>query len=187
MSALSMNQFFNMGRIGADAADLTQKSQMNNRYSDYCVTNYFLDDPKRDHVHFATSQPNIMNNANNGINPGVIDTESHLLLKREQERNLEKLHLMQRPFLTVPYLGRGTVDPVIESQLMQGEMVSQFKSTSTIMDKSFMDYRMIPEEASKPDLRRVEEDGLDWTRGGILSREMAIDGTFIQSRPANKL
>lgn len=182
-----INQFFNMGRIGMDSAEFSQRSLVNNRYSDYTTANYFLDDPKRDHVHFATNQPNIMNNANNGINPGVVDVESHLFLKREQERSLEKLHLLQRPFLTVPYLGRGTVDPLIESQLMQGEMVSQFKSTGTIMDKSFMDYTMTPSEASRPEMRRVEEDGLDWTRGGILSREMAIDGTFVQSRPANKL
>ncbi len=185
--ATPLNQFFNMGRIGMDSADFSQKSLMNNRFSEYSTANFFLDDPKRDHVHFATSQPNIMNNANNGINPGVVDAESHLLLKREQERSLEKLHLLQRPFLTVPYLGRGTVDPLIESQLRQGEMVSQFKSVNTIMDKSFMDYTMTPTEASRPELRHVEEDGLDWTRGGILSREMAMDGTFVQSRPANKL
>jgi hypothetical protein len=111
---------------------------MNNRFSEYTTSNYFLDDPKRDHVHFATSQPNIMNNANNGINPGVVDVESNLLLKREQERSLEKLHLLQRPFLTVPYLGRGTVDPVIESQLRQGEMISQFKSVNTIRIPQFV-------------------------------------------------
>lgn len=185
--ATPINQFFNMGRIGMDSADFSQRSLVNNRFADYTTANYFLDDPNRDHVHFATSQPNIMNNANNGINPDVIDVESNLFLKREQERSLEKLHLLQRPFLTVPYLGRGTVDTTIESQLMQGEMVSQFKSTGTIMNNSFMDYTMTPVEAHRPNMQGVEEDGLDWTRGGILSREMAIDGTFVQSRPANKL
>jgi hypothetical protein len=89
-------------------------------------------------INFASSQPSmIMNGASkgDGINGSIIDIDSLLTVSQEQARALEKLTLQQRPFLTVPYLGRGSCDPVVESQLQQGEEVHDKKSTSTIMEK----------------------------------------------------
>lgn len=49
---------------------------------------------------------------------------------------------MERPFVTVPYLCRGSCDPVLESLIQQGEMIHDKKSVSTIMDKSFGNYSL---------------------------------------------
>ena len=40
--------------------------------------------------------------------------------------------------MTVPYLGRGSCDPTIESQLLQGETVRGKKSVSTVMELSLI-------------------------------------------------
>jgi hypothetical protein len=94
----------------------------------------------------------------------------------EQERPLEKLMLTPRPFVTVPYLGRGSCDPVLESQLQQGELVSDKKSVSTVMEKSFSGYTMYPtdsvmEERVKNPEFVVQEAALDgWVRGGQATR-----------------
>jgi hypothetical protein len=173
-----------MGRIGTDITDQTQQNLFNSRSTDYMLSNYFSEIKSDNHVNFATSQPT-MNFAGiargNGLNGDIIDYESYLTLKVSQDRHYEKLQLIERPFLTIPYLGRGSRDPALESQLQQGEIVSDKKSVSTIMDKSFADYALYPtdnnmnERVQNPAFT-VEEAALDgWIRGGKATREMSSD------------
>jgi len=167
--------FNNMGRIGLDATDLTQRNMHNTRFSNYMLSEFFSDKTTNSQVKFATQQPTMMVSGT-GIASSVIDVNSMLTLKSEQERPLEKLMLHPRPFLTVPYLGRGSCDPTLESQLQQGEIVSDKKSVSTIMEQSFSNYVMYPtdtnmEERVKNPAFTVEEAALNgWVRGGQSSR-----------------
>ena len=127
----------------------------------------------------------------NGVNATVVDDESVLLLKTEQQRALEKLQLFERPFKTVPYLGRGSCDPALESQLQQGELSSDKKSVSTIMEKSFADYSLYPtddkmKERINDPSTSVEESALDgWIRGGASTREMSNDDVMKNSNRPN--
>jgi hypothetical protein len=194
MSTMSNFMFNNLGRLDADPTDNSQHNLQNTRFANYILSSYFSESLSNTHLQFATAQPAIMVDGNNGtgVNPYVIDIDSALLMKNEQERSLEKLQLMQRPFLTVPYLGRGSCDPSIESQLQQGEVVSDKKSVSTVMNKSFMGYTLYPTD-SKMDERvknpsyTVEESALDgWVRGGVSSREISKDSSFVNGRPTDK-
>jgi len=128
-----------------------------------------------------------------GIAAGAIDDDSRLLIKTEQERSLEKLQLMQRPFLTVPYLGRGSCDPTLELQLQMGEVVADKKSVSTVMEKSFMGYTLYPTDSKMEDqvnnaANTVEEAAMSgWVRGGVSTRDMATDQNFSNNyRPTDK-
>ena len=112
-------------------------------------------------------------------------------MKVEQSRALEKLQLFERTFRTVPYLGRGSVDPALESQLQQGELASDKKSVSTIMEKSFEDYSLYPTDSQMKERvtdpsHTVEEAALDgWIRGGASTREMSMNETMKQNnRPS---
>ena len=134
------------------------------------------------HVNFATNQPAVMFSGiarGTGLIGSAVEAESILKLKTEQDHAVEKLQLFQRPFATVPYLGRGSCDPTIESQLLLGEMVSDKKSASTIMDKSFAKYALYPTDKKMEDrvtnaANNVEEAALDgWVRGGMTTREMS--------------
>jgi hypothetical protein len=148
------------------------------------LSNYFSDKSSNNHVNFATKQPAVMFSGithGSGLISSAIDAESILKLKTEQDHAVEKLQLFQRPFLTVPFLGRGSCDPALESQLLLGEMVSDKKSASTIMDKSFAQYALYPtdkkmEERVNNAANTVEEAALDgWVRGGMTTREMSTD------------
>jgi hypothetical protein len=181
MSSVNSFMFNNTGRIGMDVTDNTQQTMYNTRINNYTLSNYFSESASDSHVRFATSQPTVSFNAVNGgssVGGSVVDFESLLHLKIENERPLEKLQLMQRPFLTVPYLGRGSCDPALESQLQQGELVSDKKSVSTVMEKSFMNYSMYPVDNIMKDrvnnpANNVEEAALEgWVRGGMSGREM---------------
>ena len=183
---MSDYSFFNMGRIGADAVDHTQRNIYNTRFANYTLSNFVAENQSNAHVDFATAQPNVMFSgvSGTGLYSAGVDVDSQLSLKKTSERSLEKLQLNERPFLTVPYLGKGSCNPVLETQLLQGEPSHDVKSVSTIMTKSFMDYSLYPtdsqmeEQVSNP-AHTIQEAALDgWVRGGILTRELAGDVDF---------
>jgi hypothetical protein len=113
-----------------------------------------------------------------GIGGSLIDADSRVIIKNTQERPVEKLQLFSRPFVTVPYLGRGSVDAVLESQLQQGEPIHDKKSISTIMDKSFFNYTQFPlddqmQNRVNDTKNTVEESALTgWVRGGMATRDI---------------
>jgi hypothetical protein len=178
--------FFNMGRIGADPVDNTQRNIYNTRFANYTLSNFFSENASDTHVNFATAQPNVMFTgvAGVGVNSNFVDVDSLIRLNQTKERSLEKLQLNARPFLTVPYLGKGSCNPVLESQLIQGENSNEKKSVSSIMSKSFMEYSLYPtddkmkEQVDNP-AHTIQEMALDgWVRGGMLTRELAGDADF---------
>jgi len=169
--------FNSMGRIGIDITDQTAQNLHNTRFGNYMVANYFSDSTTGQQVQFATQQPNIMMNAKSGVASGAIDQYSFLLQNTDSERPLEKLSLNERLFRTVPYLGRGSGDPTLESQLLQGETVSDKKSVATVSEMTYMNHANFP---MMDDLKSrignpaysIEESALDgWTRGGASARD----------------
>ena len=189
---MSDYSFYNMARIGAEEVDNSQRNLSNTRFSGYMLSNYFAEPSMGSHVDFATQQPlmSFSNRSGAGLSGHLVDTDSLLTIKRENARSLEKLSLNQRPFLTVPFLGRGSCDPLLEAQMMQGENSRDKKSVSTIMTKNFMEHTMYPvddEMGKKLGDGAIQEAALDgWIRGGVLTREMSKDGAFSkQTRPTH--
>jgi len=196
MSTMSNFMFNNLGRIDADSTDKSQHNLQNVRFANYQLSSYFSETLSNSHIQFATSQLGMMVDGSigaAGFSPSIVDTDSALIINKEQERSLDKLVLAQRPFLTVPYLGRGSCDPSLESQLQQGENVSDKKSVSTIMNKSFMGYTLYPTDdnminhVNNP-AYTVEEAALGgWVRGGSSTRDIYTDANFSKnSRPTDR-
>jgi hypothetical protein len=195
MSSANNFSFYNLDRIEDDKTCESQRTAQNTRYSSYTTSNFFSELPSDSHVQFATSQPAIVpdGNSGSGVGGNNVESESSLLLKTEQERHLGKLSLMSRPYATVPFLGRGSVDPALESQLLEGEQAKDKKSVSTVMSKSFMGYTMYPTDSNMEDRVHntkytVEESASNtWIRGGADTRGMAQDTGLAQNnRSTNK-
>jgi len=181
MASLSPYTFNNTARIGADSTDQSQRNGANTHYANYMLTDHFSSTLSDHHVQFAMQQPTMNFNGlanGNGIHNAAVDKESVLKLQPTEDRPLEKLQLFSRPFVTVPYLGRGSCDPALESQLQQGEPVTEKKSVSTIMEKSFGAYSLYPTDSKmenqvKDASHTVEEAAMEgWVRGGMSTREM---------------
>lgn len=196
MSFTSDYYFNSMGRIGMDVTDNTQINLQNTRFCNYMLSDYFSNNLTDAHVKFATQQPTTMFTGlatGHGLNGNIVDVDSLLMIKKEQDRPLEKLQLMQRPFATVPYLGRGSCDTTLELQLLHGDTVHDKKSTSTIMSQSFMGYTLYPTDAKMEErvsnpANTVEESALDgWVRGGMATREMMNDPKMSNSHRPNNL
>lgn len=189
MSSLYTYEFNRNGRIGNDFTDRTQRNIMNTQFSDYTLSNPFVDGQSGpDHVQFALSQPAVMyrgvvGGGSGGIMGTNVDTDTALTMNPNERncRSLEKLCLQTRPFLTVPYLGRGSCDPSLESQLQQGEYFEHKKSINTISEQTFMNHSMYPliddikNTVTNPQFL-IQEAALDgWVRGGSNTRNAMYD------------
>ena len=167
-----MADFYNIDRVGYD---MTQRNTLNVRSANYITDNLFSENLSDAHVQFATSAPTVMfrGSLGGGLPGAAIDTDTRLVIKSGQNRSLEKLQLNQRPFLTVPYLGRGAINPDIETQLQQGQNSSDKKSEMPSVEQANDDYPMndgLRERIGNP-AYSVEEAALaGWVRGGKTTR-----------------
>ena len=173
--------FNNLGRMGTDLTHKSQDAVHNTRFANHMLAEYSSSNASDSHVKFASKFPtmNFFGNVHGpGLNANIVDDNSELTVNQTQTRELEKLQLIHRPFATVPYLGRGSVDPILETQMLQGENSNEKKSISTVMEQSFSDLATQPitsrmkNRVQNPQFN-VEEAALDgWVRGGMGTREM---------------
>jgi hypothetical protein len=135
-------------------------------------------------INLATSQPGIMYNGgyNSGSGGCNIDDSSKLQIGSIQTHPRCHIDLFQRPFATVPYLGRGSVNPIMESQIQQGEQIVNKKSTSNLSEKSYIKYHqtpLLPAVQEKIKNSSIESDASQgWIRGGVPSRELTRDSDY---------
>lgn len=135
MASSSNYAFQNMARIGLDTCYTQQRDIENANYTTYMTRNFFASDcrmasPRQ----LATSQPGIMYSGGYGSGAGGcnIDTSSRLLIGTIQTHPKCKIDLFSRPFCSVPYLGRGSVSPITESMIQQGENTMSKKSVNPL-------------------------------------------------------
>jgi hypothetical protein len=176
--------FDNMSRIGNDTCFQDQETLQNISSCNYLLQNYFANDcTMRKPIDLATSQPCVFYNGPSPVGSGgcVVDDSSRLLLGSIQTHPKCKIDLFQRPFATVPYLGRGSVDPILEAQIQQGELLTNKRSVNKLAEKSYIKYQNTPLLQSVQDrvtnpaycVEGVASEG--WIRGGVPSRELTRD------------
>ena len=174
-------------RIGLDECCKSQTDLQNVSYANYMLQNYFASDcSMKKPIDLATTQPGIFYNG--GFNVGAggcnIDESSNLQIGTIQTHPRCHIDLFQRPFATVPYLGRGSVNPVIESQIQQGDTNVNKRSVNNLSEKSYIKYHQTPllpsikEQMSNPanSVEGVASEG--WVRGGVPSRELTRDADY---------
>ena len=176
--------FDNLSRIGNDNIDLSQRNVQNLHSANYNLLNFFASDCTMARpIDFATSQPNVFYNGSHqvGIGGCNIDTNSKLTIGSENTYNKDKLSLNERPFKTVPYLGKGKVNPVLESQLMQGDNFTNRRSVNMLSEQSYMGLSNTPllpclEATLNNSANFVEGAAVEgWIRGGVPVRQLVRD------------
>jgi hypothetical protein len=191
MAFVTNYSFDNMSRIGNDSCFQDQTTIQNMQYANYNLENYFAKDcTMKIPIKLATSQPGIMYNGTSPVGSGgcVVDESSKLLFGEGDTHIKSKIDLFQRPFATVPYLGRGSVDPVLESQMQQGEMITNKRTVTGLPEKSYLKYTNTPLQPNIQNrvtnpaycVESVASQG--WIRGGIPSRELTRDREFLNQQ-----
>ena len=110
MSSVFNYTFDNITRIGNDKCGISERDVQNKNFSKYQTQSYFAQDCGMSKpIHFATQQPNIFYNGSHqmGIGGCNVDDNSKLKIGTIQTSTKSRISLQQRPFLTVPFLGRG--------------------------------------------------------------------------------
>ena len=187
MASVYNYTFDNLTGINDDACSLSEREIQNNTYGNYSVQSFFLQNcGMKKPIDFATSQPNVFYNGSHmtGLGGCNIDSDSNLKIGTIQTNPKCRISLQQRPFLTVPFLGRGPVRPSEESKLLQGAYSGDKKSCKSIMEKSIR-----PNQDLVPSLKAniqnpanlcegIAADG--WIRGGLPSRELSRDQDYFK-------
>ena len=184
MAYVSDFTFNTMGRIGNDECSQDINSIQNSQACSYLLQNYFAADCNMSNAKkLATTQPGINYSGSMGSDMcgSNIDDSSKLLIGSIQTAPKARIDLFQRPFATVPYLGRGAVDPTLESQIQQGEAVTNKRTVTHLTEKSHLKYRTTPMiQTVKDNIQNpsnlIESSASEgWIRGGVPSRELTRD------------
>ena len=194
MAFVTNYTFDNMSRIGNDTCFQDQETIQNVAACNYTLQNYFINDcTMKNPIALATSQPGVFYNGPSNVGSGgcVVDDNSKLLIGSIQTHPKCKIDLFQRPFATVPYLGRGSVDPILEAQIQQGELLTNKRSVNKLAEKSYIKYQNTPLLPSVKDrvtnpaycVEGVASEG--WIRGGVPSRELTRDRDYYSAHTQN--
>ena len=195
MANVSSYTFDNMSRIGLDDCNKSQTDIQNVTYCNYMTQNFFASDcSMKKPIDLATTQPGIMYNGGYNVGAGGcnINDSSRLQIGTIQTHPKARIDLFQRPFATVPYLGRGSVNPVVEAQIQQGEQLVNKRSVNNLSEKSYAKYSQTPllpaikERMTNPvnSVEGVASEG--WVRGGVPSRELTRDADYFQKPNSNQ-
>ena len=194
MSIVSDFAFGNMSRIGDDECDLSQRNLQNVKGSSYLLTSFYADQcGMQKPIEFATNQPNVFYNGSHQVGLGGCNIDENTVLRDGNGISHPKcrITLNERPFLTVPYLGRGPSNPVLEAHLQQGDLNINKKSVYPSSEISYIQHQMYP---LVPSLKAtitnpanlVEDVAADgWIRGGVPSRELTRDKDYFSNQNQN--
>jgi len=182
MASMHDYTFYGQSRIGDDRCGISQRNIQNAEASTYILDNFRQSCPMSSAIEFATSQPNVNFNGSHqvGINGCNIDSNSALSITKLTRPDC-RITLNQRPYVTVPFLGRGKGNSDLESKLLQGDLANNRKSANPSSEICHMGYRNTPMlESLKNTISNPENlcessaaDG--WIRGGLPSRDLTRD------------
>lgn len=172
-------------RIGDDSCGLSQRNLQDVTASNYLLTNFRSECPMSSAIEFATAQPaiNFTGSHQVGIGGCNIDESSQIFIS-DLTKPKCKISLLQRPYVTVPYLGRGKSNAIAESQIQQGELANNRKSINPSSEISHLNYRQTPlipsiqSTITNPAnlVEGVAAEG--WIRGGIPVRQLTRDQDY---------
>jgi hypothetical protein len=185
MASVHNFNFYQTTRLGYDKADLSQRTLQNTEYASYMLDTFRPSCPMNNVIDFATSQPNInfTGSYHTSIGGSNIQENSSLLIS-SLSRPKCRISLSERPYTTIPYLGRGKSDPTLESQMQQGDFANNKKSVNPSSEVSYLQYSQTP---MLPTIKSticnpanlIESNAAEgWIRGGLPSRELARDKDY---------
>ena len=195
MANVSSFTFENMSRIGNDNCYLDQTTIQNMSQANYMLQNYFASDcSMKTPIELATIQPGVFYSGGHSMGSGGcnVDDSSRLQIGTIQTHPKCRIDLFHRPFATVPFLGRGSVNPAMEAQIQQGESLVNKRSVNNLSEKSYVKYSQTPllpsvkEQMSNPAnfVEGVASQG--WVRGGVPSRELTRDKDYFKQHTGSQ-
>ena len=186
MNKSGTSVFNNMSRIGNDHCDISQKNIQNTSQSNWTLTNFFSSDCNmKKGMELALNSPAVNYKGSHQVGVGGcnIDDNSNLMFE-PLSRESCRYSLHERPFTTVPFMGRGAINAEIESKMQQGDGQVNKKSMNYVTEKSHIPHRhipMVPTLAKTVNNPAFYVEGVadkNWVRGGVPSRDLTRDTEY---------
>ena len=181
--------FDNLSRLGDDTCGISARDLQNNKIGSYLTQNHFEKDcGLSNQINFATQQPNVFIGAGHGVADSCnIDNDSDLRIGGTQTNPKCRITLQQRQFLTVPFLGKGPHNAVLESKLQQGGEIRDQKSCRLVTEKSHRntDVELVPSLKATIQNPANLVEGVaanGWIRGGLPSRELTREQDYFKRK-----
>lgn len=173
--------FHENSRIGNDFCDESQLNLQNTRNANYMLSEFKPELNMKKARNFSISQPNVNYNGSleGGVASAYVDDGSKLLLTN-LSRDKERIMLLQRPYLSVPYLGSGPMNPLVESRVQHSMLNENKKSLNPSSEECYIKYNNTPLleniKATIDNPGHLVEEVADpkWTRGGAPSRKRKV-------------
>ena len=178
MASFQVNQFT---RVHDDRCGIDSSYRQSVGPGFWALTN-LIPDPSTT-VPQALDNPTVIAKEGYGLLAKNIDTDSILRNHPVQENSQRcPIHPQSRPFLTVPYMGRGRGEPVLEARLQQSEFVRTGKDCMTVTDKPFTNQFTplqphVEKNIQNPVHLIPEVAAAGWVHGGIPSRQYVRDNS----------
>ena len=123
-----------------------------------------------------------------GVSECYIDDDSELRVGQTKKNPKCPIQLFARPYATVPYMGRGSGNSFVESQLRPGEATSERRQCNTLAGVSIpnLDPNAMPmidhiaNSIQDPRHLITEEALTGWVRGGAPSRQIVRDIEYME-------
>jgi hypothetical protein len=178
MASFQVNQFT---RVHDDRCGIDSSYRQSVGPGFWALTN-LVPDPSMT-VPQALDNPTVIAKEGYGLLAKNIDTDSILRNHAVQENSQRcPIHPQSRPFLTVPYMGKGRGEPVLEARLQQSEFVRTGKDCMTVTDKPFTNQFTplqphVEKNIQNPVHLIPEVAAAGWVHGGIPSRQYVRDNS----------
>lgn len=189
MSSVYDYTFHKSSRIGQDECDKSQANIQNMAASTYMLDRFIPTSPASNFVDFATSQLNMNFKGGYQVDIGGSNIDANSSLSRGALSKPKcKISLIERPFATVPFLGRGKRNVVAESQILQGNLNINKKSVNPSSEVCYLGYSQTPLvpslKSSITNPANLVEGVADktWVRGGVASREYVRTNEYTNNR-----
>ena len=167
-------------RLSYDKCSKTSSENQSQGPGDYSVSNHYACSCRAPQTsQIAYNQPVVNFRDGYGVSgmKGCTIDQDSLMRNGQLLTNLRcKNQLFSRPYLTVPYMGRGTGDPCYEGNILAGEDTSQARACNTLSEVTINNsfYPLVPclqENIQNPIHLIPEVAQHGWIRGGIPSRQ----------------
>ena len=144
-------------------------------------------------IETAVENPEIQFRDGYGISECFIDDDSKLRVGKTRRAPKCPNQLFTRPYKTVPYMGRGSGNNFIESQLRPGEATLEKKQCNTLsginiknIDPNYMPMiDHLKYNIQNPE-HIIHHDALEgWIRGGAPSRQIVRDIEYLERCGSN--
>jgi hypothetical protein len=151
----------------------------------YQVANHFdCDTMIKNTVANATENRAMIFKNGHDVGCGVIDDHSKLRIGATRKFPKCPNQLFTRPFLTVPYMGRGAGNMDLESQINPGDMTRVKRSVNTLSGVTIPHYftPLVPHlQFNVQNPEHIVQESVDaaWVRGGTNSRNVIRDEDYL--------